>query len=180
MIRKAGGGDRSDLVAMVGHFIQGTPYAKVLPFRPKKVLELVDLVLEHGVVFVAEVNGRAVGMIAAVALRELVAGEAMADEMVWWVEPAYRQGLVGPRLLKALENWARQKGLAMLKMVAPVGTEVGAFYERAGYMAVETSYIKHLHGTVQRSEPRIARQQEEGAGRSDHSAPGAVADADAE
>ncbi len=95
-------------------------------------------------IFVAEDAGAIVGLIAAFPMEEPISRQTQLDELVWWVEPAYRRGSVGPRLLRALETWARQKGIKLCKMIAPVDTTVGRFYERQGYVAIETSYIKRL------------------------------------
>lgn len=145
MIRKATEADTARIVEMVGHFILTTRYAAVLKFRPAVVGELVTLVNRCGVIFVAELEGRVVGMIAAVAMEELVAKTPMLDEMVWWVEPEHRAGSIGPKLLGSLEKWARQKGLSMVKMVAPAGSGVGKYYKRLGYEEVESSYMKRLN-----------------------------------
>jgi predicted N-acetyltransferase YhbS len=148
MIRKATPADIPRIVEMVGHFMAAkvgdTVYGHVLTFKPKAVADLAARVIEHGLILLAEVDDQVVGMIAGVPLEELIANTPMFDEMVWWVEPDYRKGSVGPRLLRAVEHWARQKGLRLVKMVAPAGSGVGDYYARHGYEPVESSYIKRL------------------------------------
>lgn len=145
MIRKGQAADVGAIVEMVGHFINQTQYAQFLRFMPAAVTELAERVLELGVVFVAEEDGRPVGMICGFAMVDPVSRQKMLDELVWWVEPTSRGSrTVGPRLLRAFENYARQKGIVLCKMIAPVGSGVGTFYERLGYSPVETSYIKRL------------------------------------
>lgn len=85
-----------------------------------------------------------VGMLAIVALPHPLAGGKVAEELAWWVEPEWRQGLLGPKMLREAEAWATRNGAVMVKMVAPAGTDVGEFYERIGYQAVETAYIKSI------------------------------------
>jgi len=75
---------------------------------------------------------------------EPVAQETIVDELMWWVEPAWRGSSAGPKLLRSLESWARQKGVRWIKMIAPVESDVGKYYERIGYAALETSYLKRL------------------------------------
>jgi GNAT superfamily N-acetyltransferase len=144
MIRKATPADASRLVEMAGHFVEQTRYSTLFRFKPAAVAQLVALVLEHGVIFVAEQDGAIVGMLAALPMEEPIAKTPMLDEMAWWVEPAFRRGSVGPKLLRAAESWAVQKGLRLVKMVAPVGTNVGDYYKRMGYTEVETSWVKKL------------------------------------
>jgi GNAT superfamily N-acetyltransferase len=144
MIRPATVTDVPRIVEMVGHFIGSTPYGRVLQFMPSAVAELAEMILEHGIILLAERDGEVVGMLGALPMVDPVSRQPMVDELVWWVEPAHRSGMTGPRLLRALEEWARQKRLSLCKMVAPVGTNVGEFYVRSGYTPIETSYLKRL------------------------------------
>lgn len=160
MIRKGTIDDVPQIVEMVGHFINHTQYATWLRFMPSAITELAERVIEIGVVFVAEADGRLVGLICGFPMIEPVGKQKILDELVWWVEPTYRGSrTVGPKLLRTFENYAAQKGCRFVKMVAPSGTDVGAYYARLGYAPVETSYIKRLddhHGTT--GAPRVRRQ----------------------
>jgi GNAT superfamily N-acetyltransferase len=93
-----------------------------------------------------EETGALVGFIAlAAGLNPFDGAHLLVEELAWWVEPdARRAGQVGARLLSAAEDWARANGLAVLKMVAPHQSRVARFYERYGYVPVETSYTKRL------------------------------------
>lgn len=144
MIREARTEDRPRLVEMSQHFLDSTPYGKLLRPAPGCIEQVVDLVFEHGKSWVAEVDGALVGMLGVLVLPHPVTGEDYVDEVAWWVEPAHRMGTVGPRLLRQMEGWAVLQGLHMVKMVAPQDTDVGAFYERSGYLALETTYVKVL------------------------------------
>jgi GNAT superfamily N-acetyltransferase len=157
-IRPAEPFDVPALVAMAGRFLQTTVYARFLTSTPAKLAALVETVLAIGVVLVAEVEVgqgdgarfECVGMIALVSAVHPVSGEPFVDELAWWVEPAWRgspHGL-GTQLLAAAEAWATERGVVLMKMVAPVGSpEVGAFYERRGYACVETVYQKRLQAS---------------------------------
>lgn len=146
MIREATVEDRDDIVEMAAHFIEQTRYSQVLgaPNREQLWFIVTKVVDELGVILLAEVEGRAVGMLAIAALAHPFTGELYGDELCWWVEPEHRQGSVGPRLLVAGEEWATRKGLSVLKMVAPAGSDIGMHYERRGYSQVETVYQKTL------------------------------------
>lgn len=144
-IREAEPGDALAIVSMVGDFLKHTTYGKLLPFNPDAVADLVAAVIGGaGVVLVAEIEGRLVGMMAIAALKHPVSDEWMGEELAWWVSPDHRHGSIGPKLLGRGEDWARQKGLCMLKMVAPAESVVGMFYERRGYVPIETAYAKRL------------------------------------
>lgn len=158
MIRLAGETDRPWLVAMGLRFVQSTSYAALMPITPAAVHILIDNLLEQGVIFVAVLEDRPIGMLAG---RLMPSGPEMplsvAEEVAWWVEPEHRDGRAGYQLLCHFEGWAVQSGADVCKMVAPAGTTVGGFYERRGYRAVETVFAKVLHGNVR--SPRSPRQE---------------------
>lgn len=145
-IREAQDPDVPRIVEMIGHFITDR-YSHLFDVQPARLEELVGLVRRVGVILVVS-RDRApeelVGFVAGAALQEPIAGIPLLDEMAWWLEPGYRKGRLGHYLLRSFEDWARQKGLSMVKMVAPAGSSVGNYYTRMGYEQVETSYIKRL------------------------------------
>jgi GNAT superfamily N-acetyltransferase len=144
-IREANQSDRSRVVEMALAFLAGTPYGTLMPSTPDLLERFVDVVFELGAILVAECrDGDLVGMIALAVVPNLITGEPYVEELAWWVEPAYRTGTIGPRLLTAGEQWVRSRNLSLLKMVAPAQTRVGQFYERMGYTAVESTYCKRL------------------------------------
>lgn len=148
-IRAATLDDLPQLHEMAAHFLRETPYGDVLRAPSEAHLfGLVEQVLSLGIILVAELHDQLVGMIALVALTHPFSGELFGDELVWWVEPTQRGTGVGPHLLDMAEAWARSKGLAFLKMVAPAGSDIGTFYVRMGYRAIETAYSKPLATTV--------------------------------
>lgn len=153
MIRQATVEDKPALTAMALNFMASTAYGQLLRPAEGMLDRLIDLVLENGAIFIAEVNSvqfasgrnQPIGMLAVVVVPHPVTGEDFVDEVAWWVEPAYRNATVGPRLLHHMEGWACMKGLHMVKMVAPADApDVGEFYRRSGYMAVETAWLKVL------------------------------------
>jgi GNAT superfamily N-acetyltransferase len=152
-LRRANEGDRGGLIELVANFLAATQYGELLEAASwTSVSKLIDQVLAHGAIFVVEVDprdpslprGELVAMIAIVLFPHPITGRVYADELAWWVEPKYRRGRIGPKLLRRAEDWARQNGASMLKMVAPHGTDVGRFYEARGFTAVETAYQKRL------------------------------------
>lgn len=164
-IREATLVDQPELLTMARHFVEQTAVYAALGWNEEAVKHLVVTVLEHGVVLVAEylpssfeavyaeATPELVGMLGLCAFPHPIAGEPYADEVCWWVEPSHRQGL-GPALLGAAEEWTTRNGITLLKMVAPAGSSVGRFYERLGYQALETAYVKRL-GTA--SSSKLAR-----------------------
>lgn len=146
MIRPYAATDYQRLLEMAYAFHRAQPlYSQLGEVVDSKVPELVALTLARGCVFMAEDGtGRVVGFIAGCVLEQLWSGLPILEELVWWVDLEARSGSHGPRLLRSLEDWARQKGVSMVKMVAPSGSSVGAYYAQLGYTAVETAYLKKV------------------------------------
>lgn len=146
-IRPATLDDAIAIVTMTQHFIRSTSYARFVVIQPLALHQLVQSIVVHGhgVIFVVDTGDELVGMLALFADRNPVTGEPIAEELAWWVEPQYRKSSLGPRLLIRAEQWARDKGCRLLKMVAPVAEpRVGDFYRDCGYEAVETAYVKRF------------------------------------
>jgi GNAT superfamily N-acetyltransferase len=144
-VREATHGDQARIIEMATRFLAESAYGRMFPADPARLGVLMTMCVQMGVIFVAETEAGIVGMIALVSLTDPIGGVNYADEIAWWVEPAHRGGMVGPRLVARAQNWVRVKGLAFLKMVAPADRpDVGAFYQRIGFEAVETAYIKRF------------------------------------
>lgn len=154
MIREATLSDMPRLVEMARRFIASSIYREWLEgASSEQVADYVRVVLEHGTIFVAErseqvaadrVEKRVVGMLALTVQPHLLTRQLFAEEHAWWVDPEARHTSAGPRLMHYMECWCVQKGIDMVKMVAPAGSSVGDFYEKCGYRPVEGAWIKRL------------------------------------
>lgn len=170
IIRTATARDIPRIAEMAARFIAETKYATVLEAHPDRLEALAAKVLEIGAIFVAgeeltiypcgcsrlkvaagmcdhgirEEMGHLVAFIALAVVEDIIDGRPRAEEIAWWVEPEHRPLRAGHKLLGAAEDWARQKGVISLKMVAPSGSTVGAFLERRGYVHIESAYMLGL------------------------------------
>ncbi len=128
---------------MAERFVSTTPYAELVRVDPAKVSDTIVSLATNpdAAIFVSDVAGRAVGMIALLIYDHPYSGVRTAFEVVWWVDPEARGG--GLRLLDAAEDWAQEKGAKAIQMVAP-NREIGGLYENLGYRPVETSYQRSL------------------------------------
>lgn len=143
MIRRATLEDTDRLIEMGRRFVSETTYSTLVSADPQRVAGLVFDLLDNpsAVVLVSGSDATLTGMIAAIAYEHPFSGEQTAFEIVWWVDPEARGQ--GVRLLRAAEEWARERGAKRMQMVAPNG-RVGELYARLGYAAVETSYQRSL------------------------------------
>lgn len=144
-VRESVDTDRPRILAMGARFARESIYGQLFPGITDVVIEhLIDACQAVGIVFIAEVKGDVVGMIAGLPCVAALTGEPMVDELVWWVEPECRSARVGPMLLAALESWTYNSGAVVLKMVAPWGSDVGRYLQRHGYTAVEVAHMKRM------------------------------------
>lgn len=143
MIREATHRDIPHLVEMGGKFIRSSTYYSRLADNPQARKDLLKRLIESsdGEVFVSERDGCITGMIGVAAYVHPWAGEYVAGEVFWWVDPAERGH--GVRLLKRAEEWMDAKGCTRAQMVAP-NERVAKVYERLGYVKLEECWQKDL------------------------------------
>jgi len=99
---------------------------------------------EDTTLLVAETDGQAVGMLGLMAYAHPMSGERIAAEACWYVDPEAR-GTAGLRLLRAGEQWARERGATALQMIQPFAADrIGDLYARLGYAPVEVTWQKSL------------------------------------
>jgi GNAT superfamily N-acetyltransferase len=143
MIRLATNADVPRLVEMGRRFISSTNYQSLLPVNPTQMSDFARRLIEARGVLVCERDGAVVGMIGLAFFPHFISGEMVAAEVFWWLEPEYRGGTEGIRLLRAAESQARARGAVKLQMIAP-SDEVSAMYQRMGYAFVEAAYQRSL------------------------------------
>lgn len=147
-IRLATVDDLPAILKMAKAFLEATPYGRLFHTQPENLAVLATLVFNFGeraAILLAVDELGPFGMLVIIAAPHPINQQLYADELVWWVDPTYR-GVrrAGPSLLRAAEDWARERNCYMVKMVAPIGSSVGRFYEKLGYSAIETAYAKVL------------------------------------
>ncbi|MEY2577720.1 MAG: hypothetical protein QOI49_544 [Verrucomicrobiota bacterium] len=95
---------------------------------------------EEHVVFVAEVDGEIVGWIHGEE-RELLVADRIGEICGLVVAEGQRASGVGRRLVEAVEQWARGRGLEQVSVRSNVARpESHPFYEKVGYTRVKTQH----------------------------------------
>lgn len=174
-IRVATPDDTVAVLDLAERFLSLTPFGKLIPVNRDRLETLLAGVFAQGAVYLAEFSEAdyphavtVVGFIAIVLLEHPMSAVPYVEELAWWVEPVYRSGTLGPRLLAQAENWAVANGARMIKMGAPQDApEVGRFYERLGYAPIETAYAKVLHDIHDDGADRVGRGRRTGGGLDD-------------
>jgi ribosomal protein S18 acetylase RimI-like enzyme len=144
-IREARELDIPRIVEMGSRSLREGPYKNLVGENPEQTKQLaLDVIqMEHGTVLVSEENGKLTGVLAFVIFPHYFSGEKTAGELIWYVEPEYRQSFTAIALLRAAERLARKAGAKRMQFTAPTG-EVGEAYRSLGYQPVEVSFQKAL------------------------------------
>lgn len=147
IVRRATQDDAPAIIAMGAKFFADTSYAAFADYSDASASVLVAMMLDGGVLLVAENDGVLIGM-AGLVVTPFLFNHALkaAHEVMWWVDPAARRTGAGAALLHAIEPACRAAGAAVIQMIhlADSPPQAAALYERAGYVHSESSYTKVL------------------------------------
>lgn len=137
--------DTESITRMAVRFQRESEYATHLRSTEATLRAMVYATLTNpdAVVFLAEARGLVVGMLAAALAVQPMSQELVGHEVCWWVDPEVRGGRAAIQLLRRAEGWAADRGAKLFQMMAP-NAHVGAFYERLGYVPIETHYQRRL------------------------------------
>lgn len=144
IIRTATHHDIEAVAAMGRRFLQFAPQAKHTPLTDEQVVERSRWLIESARVFLAETNGRVVGMLACIIVPTWIAPQVtMAHELAWWVDEDARGSSAAIRLVNAYEQYARDNGAVVISMSdLEVNDRVGRMLTKFGYEKAERTYIK--------------------------------------
>jgi GNAT superfamily N-acetyltransferase len=147
MIRNATHNDLGAIVLMASKFYETTSYAEWADFCPITVENLAAMMIDTGVMLVADSDAGLVGMVGLVVAPFMFNDQRTAAyEVVWWVDPVAQGEGVGKALLAAIDGACRAKGCDTVQMVHLHNSppQAAALYERLGYRHTESSYTKRL------------------------------------
>lgn len=147
MIRKATHDDIPRIVEMSDKFYAQTRYVDIAPMAKESAAGLAILMMESGVMLLAESEGIVVGMVGLfIEPFTFNIAKTMATEIVWWVDPDHQRSGIGAELLAAIEPACRERGADMIRMMCLAGqSEVAeTIYSRMGYTPSEHAYTKVL------------------------------------
>lgn len=95
--------------------------------------------------FLLLVDGSAKGILAGVRQMAPTSGQVIFQEMIWYVEPAFRRN--GLRLLKEVEKMLKSQGVSIMIMAVLENSKTEKlkdFYARVGYKPMETHFMRSL------------------------------------
>ena len=142
--------DVDELVRIAVAINAETPYHLLVEPNVERMHEMIGKLVElpDTYVQIAQLeSGEVCGCIAAHAYPSFVSGQLCVGELFWWVSPEFRVGLgfssPGFRLLRGLEQWAREIGAQWLQLTAST-PELERAYEAMGFTKVESDFQKKL------------------------------------
>jgi hypothetical protein len=140
-VRFAEPGDRDRVIALLkeSHAAAGFTF----PFEAARADQLFQQHLASPFACVLVVGKPAQGVLMAVAFEHPFGAGRIAKETVWFIEPSAR-GRGALRMLDAYEYWARSTSCVSIGMASLASNDVSKIYERRGYAAAETHFMKPL------------------------------------
>tara|TARA_R110000744_G_scaffold12907_6_gene38051 strand:+ start:686 stop:1138 length:453 start_codon:yes stop_codon:yes gene_type:complete len=110
--------------------------------------EMYDYLANHGNIHVTTVrndDGVMVGYCVYILSRAMhYATETYADGDIFWLDPDYRKGTIGIRMLKAAEKSLATLGVTKVLNKVKLHKDVGKIFEHLGYSAIERVYAKRI------------------------------------
>jgi GNAT superfamily N-acetyltransferase len=153
-IRQAIPGDVPVLVRLGADLHAESPRYASTAYSPDKVAGLAQAIIDgrvpDAVIFVAVEYGEVIGIFAGTVFEHWFSHDRMATDYTFYLRPESRgQGKTAVRLVKAFEQWARDRGVTSL--VFGTSTEIAerrtvALYHHLGYRDYSTAVIKQLPG----------------------------------
>jgi hypothetical protein len=140
-VRFATAEDRDRVVALLRESHEAAGFT--FPFQAAYADRLFQQHLASDKACVLVTGNPAQGVLMAVAYDHPFGAGRIAKETVWFVAPAAR-GRGAIKMLDAYEIWARSVGCVSAGMASLATNDVSSLYERRGYSAVETHFMKPL------------------------------------
>lgn len=147
IVRNATESDIPAIVWMSDCFYDTTSYAGFADFDPDAAEHLARVMIDTGVMLLAEADGKPVGMVGLIVAPFMFnAAHKTAHEVVWWVNDDQRGTGAGIALLRAIEPACRAQGCTAIQMVHLSNSPPHAslLYERLGYVHSESSFTRIL------------------------------------
>jgi GNAT superfamily N-acetyltransferase len=145
IIRDATVDDMEAMLKMGREFFETTYYAGVAPFCNDTATNLLNIILDTGVLKLALIDGEYCGMIGLVMFPFAFNAKVnSAHEVFWYTSPDARSLGLAKALLSSAEQACLSKGAVFIQMasLATSPDGVGKFYESLGYKLEESFYVK--------------------------------------
>jgi len=149
-IREARFEDIPGALPLAEEFFLSTVISKYIPFKATSTAVTLKRMIEGdgAVIFIAEKGDRVIGGIGGVlSLSPWNFDVVVSQEMFWFITAEHRGGTTALRLLRAYQQWAKEKGaevdaLAVMKSLNYEG--VTKAYQHLGYECLEEHHMRRV------------------------------------
>ena len=147
-VRAAQEDDFAEMALKGREFWEQTDYHPDVPYSEESILRWLPLMVEQGLLFLAEEGTEIVGFIGGLAA-PIYANDKYKSgaELFWYLDSANRKGGAAMELIRAIENSARESGCTYWSMIVLESMQperVGEIYKKNGYKLFERSFTKRL------------------------------------
>jgi len=142
-IRKALPEDRLALLALLKQFQEESLSHFGTKIEDDYALRMIDGSIQNS--FVAEKEGKVVGVMSGIFTTELITKRKIFQETIWFMDKEYRK--YGIKLYRHVENWVREQGCEAMLMGCLSNSKFDKlvkFYEKIGYKHLESQFMKEL------------------------------------
>jgi len=146
MIRHATEKDIEAIADMSMEFWKETSFD--VPADRESVIGFAEHCLSENLLCVLEIGGNVEGF--AAGIKGYMLGNVnivCGNEVAWWVNPSHRGGRNGIKLLKYIEQMAKDAGVrfwTMAFMQSSMPEQIESIYQKLGYYKTEVLYTKEL------------------------------------
>lgn len=147
MIRKATKFDIPDVLEMLRHYRSETPLEFLKDADNAEYITgmLTELIAGRGVVLLAEQDGKSIGMMIAAVMPNIWSPKHFTlTEFAYWVEPEYRGGTAGYRLLRAYLDEAivlKDAGRICNAFISKMVNSPDLKYNKFGFSKLEEFWV---------------------------------------
>jgi RimJ/RimL family protein N-acetyltransferase len=148
VLRLATNTDIPELVRMALLFKEHSPY-KDYATDALKIEELIGSLIAspEAIVILYNIDDKPVGMVIGLAREFIFSRDRHATELVWWVDPEFRDKEVGQELQEAFVFWANRLGCKYLHMTLLENEDapkMRKMYKKHGFKLLEQAWVKEI------------------------------------
>ena len=133
-----------DVMSLIKSFHEEAVSEYDAEFDPEAAIETIKTA-DHANAFLMIIEDRCQGILYGTRLRSPNNGKDIFQEVMWYVSPAFRR--YGVRLLREVEKILKSSGVSIMIMAVLENSKadkIKDFYERLGFKAMETHYVRSL------------------------------------
>lgn len=134
--------DREELVNVLCYNMLMEEYNSPEMYDKDSLNKLFDLTVAGKTCWVARDNGKAVGLLAATAVPNMLNSNLLTlSELVWYVMPDYRNGRAALRLFNLFEIESKKYHMSTFSLLPSLGDGLN-FLDKRGYKMKEYAFVK--------------------------------------